>query len=124
MKGFPVTPIAATSSRESASSIAVLSAARPLGPKVFGRVWSRPLSRVISAMRARAEGQVDVAELRLRHHLVAGHRDTAVEQRLELGSRGHQAAPSSVLSAAPFQCGFSQITVPPMPMPMHMVVMP
>ena len=28
------------------------------------------------------------------------------------------------VAAAPVQCGFSQITVPPMPMPMHMVVRP
>ena len=27
-------------------------------------------------------------------------------------------------AASPVQCGFSQITVPPMPMPMHMVVRP
>jgi hypothetical protein len=45
MNGLPVTPIAATSSRDRASSSAVLSAARLLGPNVFGRVWSSPLSR-------------------------------------------------------------------------------
>ena len=34
----------------------------------------------------------------------------------------HQA--TSPVVAAPLQCGFSQITVPPMPMPTHMVVSP
>ena len=48
MNGLPVTAMAS-----GPASIAVLIAAsrlaRPSGPRVFGRVWSRPLSRVISA---------------------------------------------------------------------------
>jgi hypothetical protein len=44
------TPIAATFGvRASISVTAASSAASPAGPNVFGRVWSKPLSRVITA---------------------------------------------------------------------------
>ena len=47
IKGFPVIAIA-TEELASAIVIASLSAAKELGPKVFGRLWSKPLSKVIS----------------------------------------------------------------------------
>ncbi len=50
MNGLPVMPMATISSRASAASIALFSSARPRGPKVFGLVWSWPLSSVMSAI--------------------------------------------------------------------------
>src|SRR5580693_8065121 len=52
MNGLPVTPTAAISpaaARASAASSAAFSDSSPCGPKVFGLVWSCPLSSVISA---------------------------------------------------------------------------
>ena len=57
MNGLPVTAMAS-----GAASMAVLIAASrlasPSGPRVDGRVWSRPLSRVISATRMEPPGAV------------------------------------------------------------------
>ena len=50
MNGLPVTPIATGAGEWAAiSSRAASSEASPPGPNVDGRVWSCPLSRVISA---------------------------------------------------------------------------
>ena len=50
MNGLPVTPIAAGAGERAAiSSRAASSEASPPGPNVDGRVWSCPLSMVISA---------------------------------------------------------------------------
>jgi hypothetical protein len=56
-------------------------------------------------------GEPDLAQVRLRDALGVGGDLLGTGQKV-----GHH--------AAPFQFGFSQMTVPPMPMPMHMVVMP
>ena len=47
MNGLPVIAIA-TDELASATVIASFSAANELGPKVFGRLWSKPLSKVIN----------------------------------------------------------------------------
>ena len=65
MKGLPVTPIEVISSSASAVSIAVFSDSRERGPKVFGFVWSSPLSRVIRP-RTPAERPPRVARVTLR----------------------------------------------------------
>ena len=52
MNGLPVMPTAAISfsaARAASPSSTPCSSSRVLGPRVFGRVWSRPLSRVMSA---------------------------------------------------------------------------
>ncbi len=51
MNGLPVTPkptISPFAARSAAASTAFSSSARPCGPKLFGFVWSKPLSRVTS----------------------------------------------------------------------------
>src|SRR5690242_9703779 len=50
MNGLPVTPTAAMSVRAATASSASFSDCSPAGPNVFGRVWSRPLSSVMSAI--------------------------------------------------------------------------
>ena len=57
MNGLPVTPTAAIRcspasgvARAATASSASRSESRPAGPNVFGRVWSRPLSSVMSAI--------------------------------------------------------------------------
>jgi len=53
MNGLPVTPTAVMSpraARAATASSASRSASSPAGPNVFGRVWSRPLSSVMSAI--------------------------------------------------------------------------
>jgi hypothetical protein len=50
MNGLPVTPTAAMSVRAATSSSASFRESSPAGPNVFGRVWSRPLSSVMSAI--------------------------------------------------------------------------
>jgi len=53
MNGLPVTPtatISPRSARAATASSASRSASSPAGPNVFGRVWSRPLSSVMSAI--------------------------------------------------------------------------
>ena len=76
MKGLPVTPIEVISSSASAASIAAFSDSSERGPKVFGFVWSSPLSRVIRPMNAGgaapAGGQGDLAEQRPRDPLGVG----------------------------------------------------
>lgn len=62
-----------------------------------------------------AEGQVQVAYVRLGHDLVREQLGRALE---ELSGGAHLASPSEV------KCGFSQMTVAPMPKPTHMVVRP
>lgn len=61
---------------------------------------------------ARAQGEIEVADVRLRHDLA---REQLCRPLEKLCGVGH---------LFPSKCGFSQITVPPMPKPMHMVVMP
>ena len=113
MNGLPVTPIATISSSASAASIASFSASSERGPKVFGLVWSSPLSRVIRPSTP-APGSSTLRRWALGHALgVGGDLLGAGEESSMVGH-----------AAAPFQFGFSQITVPPMPMPMHMVVRP
>ena len=113
MNGLPVTPIATTSSRASAASIAVFSAARPFGPKVFGLVWSCPLSSVISAIVPALPGSTTSRECAQRDDLVGLDRD-----------RLRRSVSCRLTVAAPSKFGFSQMTVPPMPRPTHMVVRP
>ena len=53
MNGLPVTPTAEISfraTRAATASSASRSESSPAGPNVLGRVWSRPLSSVMSAM--------------------------------------------------------------------------
>ena len=51
MNGLPVTPTAAiVGPRAATASSASFSASSPAGPNVLGRVWSRPLSSVMSAI--------------------------------------------------------------------------
>ncbi len=53
MNGLPVmaTPsISPASARVRCASMTPSSSSRVTGPRVFGRVWSRPLSRVMSAI--------------------------------------------------------------------------
>ena len=61
---------------------------------------------------AGAAGEVDDTHERVRHDLVG----CASGSRGGLGHRAHASLPSKF--------GFSQMTVPPMPRPMHMVVSP
>ena len=49
MNGLPVTQIAARPGMACASTMAALSSSSPPGPKVFGLVWSKPLSSVMIA---------------------------------------------------------------------------
>jgi hypothetical protein len=59
MKGLPVTPIATGAGERAAmSSRAASSEASPPGPNVDGRVWSCPLSRVISANSPDSPGRL------------------------------------------------------------------
>ncbi len=104
MNGLPVTPTAAMSSRPAIVSMAAFSSARPLGPNVLGLVWSWPLSSVMSAS-ARAVGECYVPYTRVCDDLV----------REDFSKAAH------LLSS---QLAFSQRTVPPMPMPTHIVVSP
>ena len=50
INGLPVTPTAVMSVRAATASSASPSASSPAGPNVLGRVWSRPLSSVMSAI--------------------------------------------------------------------------
>ena len=53
MNGLPVTPTATMSPRSARAatvSSASFSESSPAGPNVLGRVWSRPLSSVMSAI--------------------------------------------------------------------------
>jgi hypothetical protein len=75
-------------------------------PNVFGFVWSWPLSRVMRAALPAEEGRSTY----LVPNLVG---------RAGAGGLGHDDH-ASLFS----WWGFSQMTVPPMPSPMHMVVMP
>jgi len=61
-------------------------------------------------------GQVDEAQQSLGHDLVGGTG--------RCGGGGVSHAAHASLSLVPVQAGFSQMTVPPMPSPMHMVVRP
>ena len=117
MNGLPVTAIASIVSSASAASIAVSSASSEAGPKVLGLVWSSPLSRVIRPMVRARQGHGP--QVGLRDALGVGHDRL---RALEDADVVHLDSPFAVV--APVQWGFSQITVPPMPMPMHMVVRP
>ena len=118
MNGFPVIAIAAMSVRASAASRARFSSSRPRAPKVFGRVGPRPLSSVINTAVPAAWGSVTSrlnARVTTSPSLLA---EASVISWVEL--RGPHAAASSSAE----KCGFSQITVPPIPRPIHMVVIP
>ena len=71
-----------------------------------------------------AAGQGDLAEVGVGDPLGVGGDLLGAGQQLLHGQDvdAHQA--TSPVFSAPVQCGFSQITVPPMPMPTHMVVRP
>ncbi len=118
MNGLPVTPIEVISSSASAASIAVLSEIRPRGPKVFGLVWSSPLSRVIRPITPAlpSRGRVTLRSL------ASVTRSASEEISWARVEQVRRCQPCQ--AASPFQFGFSQMTVPPMPMPMHMVVSP
>ena len=109
INGLPVIAIA-TESDDCAASIAARSDSRPAAPKVFGRLWSIPLSKVIN------ERVPDVPN---------GARETSRRIAFVTTSSG---APSgnltSLIYLAPLKFGFSQIIVPPIPSPIHIVVMP
>ncbi len=87
-------------------------------PSVFGRVWSRPLSSVMSAS-VLPDGEGDVAHVRVRDDLVVAREG---QQGVEIDGRvvGHPQAFFAFL----LKFGFSQIIVPPWPRPTHMLVMP
>ncbi len=104
-EGLPVIAIA-TGWAANASSSAASRAFRPPGPNDDGLVWSKPLSRVISATGPSMPGTATI----LVYALVTTSSANAVAM--------------SVIYLAPSKFGFSQITVPPMPRPMHMVVRP
>ena len=121
MNGLPVMPtpmISPAAASFSTWSSAASRLASDCGPKVVGLVWSKPLSRVISAKRPGTR-QVQVAHVRLRDDLAGEQLGRALQQLCG----AHLPLPSLCLSSEP-QCGFSQMTVPPMPKPTHMVVMP
>ena len=63
MNGLPVTQIAATPDMARASSIAFLNSSSPPGPKVFGLVWSKPLSNVMTAAVPAPNGRSTVRSL-------------------------------------------------------------
>ena len=115
MNGLPVTPTAATSpaaARAATASSAAFSDSRPCGPNVFGLVWSSPLSRVI---RARTPGGRRPGRRHGRCALVTTSPGQAPSPSRHAGSvRGYSSSLRSV----------SQSTVPPMPMPTHIVVRP
>ncbi len=70
----------------------------------------------------RRAGQRDLAQVGLGDPLgVGADRRGTLEERGDVGG-AHLLSPFE--SVGPVQWGFSQITVPPMPMPMHMVVRP
>ena len=100
----------ATAFDDSAASIATRSDSSPPAPKVFGRLWSIPLSKVISAKVPDAP---------------KGASETSRKIALVTTSSG---APSgnliSLIYFAPLKFGFSQTIVPPIPRPMHIVVTP
>ncbi len=83
--------------------------ARLVGPSVVGLVWSKPLSIVISAAVPAALRQRDVLDRGVGDDLVR-----------EVDHVAHLVAST----ASPSKCGFSQMTAPPIPMPMHMAVRP
>ena len=82
--------------------------ARLFGPSVVGLVWSKPLSIVISAAVPPSWGSATYC---------TGACVTTSSGKSIIGGRHWSAF-------ARRQCGFSQITAPPMPMPMHMAVRP
>ena len=121
MNGLPVTPIAVIVSSASASSMAALSASSERGPNVLGLVWSSPLSRVIRPIVTAAPSTMGRATLRR----CAAVTRSASEEISSARARRDVDVGHAHLAVSPcVQCGFSQITVPPMPMPMHMVVRP
>ncbi len=68
-------------------------------------------------------GQGDLAQRGPRDALGVGDDGPGTAQQVaHVGA--HAVSPFEWVGSAPIQCGFSQITVPPMPMPMHMVVRP
>jgi hypothetical protein len=93
--------------------MAVLRFASEAGPKVVGLVWSKPLSSVMSANRPAPNG-------RSRWRTCAD---------VTTSSGNSSAAPFKAqrwcsLVASGSKCGFSQMTVAPMPKPTHIVVRP
>ena len=130
MNGLPVIAMAATSSRARAAFRALLYSVRLRGPRVFGLVWSSPLSRVINTAVRPVCGST-MSRLRKRVTRSSGVSAEASASRACSSSSGIRGLRSSALTcsspsvcAASVWCGFSQMTVPPMPSPMHMVVMP
>ena len=121
MNGLPVTARASIVSSASAASMEALSSRSEAGPKVLGLVWSSPLSRVIRPMVAPGRETLRSGALVTRSASETMASGTA-QQVAHVGA--HAVSPFESVGSAPVQCGFSQITVPPMPMPMHMVVRP
>ena len=121
MNGLPVTPAAAISpaaARASTASSAALSDSSPCGPKVFGLVWSCPLSSVISASTP-----APPSETRPRSTSRTIARVTTSDGKSSGAGRTPlwlEMLPSGTLMAQIL----SQSTVPPMPMPTHIVVSP
>ncbi len=120
MYGLPVTAMNAGS----AARAAVIASSRlvsPAGPKVFGLVWSKPLSRVI-----RAAGRSSPGTLTWRSSALVTTSFGAASALTVPPSFATAGLASSLLALTchPPSVGFSQMTVPPMPMPMHMAVRP
>ena len=118
MNGLPVTPIATTSSSARAASIASFSdeqAARPEG------VGLGVVLAVVQGDQAEHAGAWPFLADRVTLRSLASVTRSASE---EISRARASRALDGGHAAAPFQFGFSQITVPPMPMPMHMVVRP
>ena len=121
MNGLPVTATASISpaaARAASSSRVFAYSSRLAAPSVFGRVWSRPLSSVMSA-RVLPEGR---GMSRTYECVTTSSSAREGQQGVEIDGRvvGHPQAFFAFLS----KFGFSQIIVPPWPRPTHMLVMP
>ena len=123
MKGLPVTQIAATPGTACACSMAALSSSRPPGPKVFGLVWSKPLSSVMTAAVPAPRGSSTVRIFAWVTTSSANWIDSS-SARSESDVGIGVLMLSLMAQASCVWLVFSQMTVPPIPRPMHMLVMP
>ena len=117
MNGLPVTPTAAISpaaTRAATASSAAFSDSSPRAPNVFGLVWSCPLSSVISAMTPAP------LPVRQRPGRRRGRSPESPPHREARSAAGRKPRTFWICSSQIL----SQSTVPPMPMPTHIVVSP